>query len=72
MDMIQQTNKELLLEIITEFKIIRNEIKEIKNILKDNEENEQSGRVNITLTPKKDNEPAPANTAPVNENIEKQ
>jgi len=41
MDMIQQTNKELLLEIITEFKIIRNEIKEIKKILKDNEENEQ-------------------------------
>ena len=40
MDMIQQTNKELLLEIITEFKFIRNEIKEIKKILKDNEENE--------------------------------
>ena len=41
MDMIQQTNKELLLEIITEFKFIRNEIKQIKMILKDNEENEQ-------------------------------
>ena len=41
MDMIQQTNKELLLEIITEFKFIRNEIKQIKKILKDNEENEQ-------------------------------
>ena len=40
MDMIQQTNKELLLEIITEFKFIRNEIKEIKKILKDNEDNE--------------------------------
>ena len=40
MDMIQQTNKELLLEILTEFKFIRNEIKEIKKILKDNEENE--------------------------------
>ena len=38
--MIQQTNKELLLEILTEFKFIRNEIKEIKKILKDNEENE--------------------------------
>ena len=37
MDMIQQTNKELLLEILTEFKFIRNEIKEIKKILKDNE-----------------------------------
>ena len=40
MDMIQQTNKELLLEILTEFKFIRNEIKEIKKILKDNEDNE--------------------------------
>lgn len=41
MDMIQSTNKELLLEILTEFKIIRNEIKEIKNILKEDEEKEQ-------------------------------
>ena len=41
MDMIQQTNKELLLEIILDIKLIKNEIKEIKKILKDNEENEQ-------------------------------
>tara|TARA_R110002167_G_scaffold18622_2_gene69498 strand:- start:548 stop:724 length:177 start_codon:yes stop_codon:yes gene_type:complete len=41
MDMIQQTNKELLLEIIVDIKFIKNEIKEIKKILKDNEENEQ-------------------------------
>lgn len=41
MDMIQQTNKELLLEILTEFKIIKNDIEKIKKILKDNEENEQ-------------------------------
>jgi|TARA_R110000803_G_scaffold200672_1_gene265168 hypothetical protein len=40
MDMIQQTNKELLLEILTEFKFIRNEIKEIKKILKEKEDNE--------------------------------
>ena len=38
--MIQQTNKELLLEILTEFKFIRNEIKEIKKILKEKEDNE--------------------------------
>tara|TARA_R110000803_G_scaffold7736_1_gene24909 strand:- start:1681 stop:1860 length:180 start_codon:yes stop_codon:yes gene_type:complete len=41
MDMIQSTNKELLLEILTEFKIIKNDIEKIKKILKDNEENEQ-------------------------------
>tara|TARA_R110000822_G_scaffold50795_1_gene132415 strand:- start:126 stop:302 length:177 start_codon:yes stop_codon:yes gene_type:complete len=41
MDMIQQTNKELLLEIILDIKVIKNQIKEIKKILKDNEENEQ-------------------------------
>ena len=41
MDMIQQTNKELLLEILTEFKIIKNDIEKIKKILKDYEENEQ-------------------------------
>ena len=37
-----------------------------------NEEHEQSGRVNITLTPKKESDTTPANTPPVNENIEKQ
>jgi len=41
MDMIQQTNKELLLEIILDIKVIKNQMKEIKKILKDNEENEQ-------------------------------
>ena len=41
MDMIQSTNKELLLEILTEFKIIKNDIEKIKKILKDYEENEQ-------------------------------
>ena len=38
--MIQQTNKELLLEIILDIKVIKNQIKEIKKILKEKEENE--------------------------------
>tara|TARA_R110000737_G_scaffold292479_1_gene298998 strand:+ start:1352 stop:1537 length:186 start_codon:yes stop_codon:yes gene_type:complete len=37
MDLIQTTNKDLLLEIILDIKLIRNELQDLKNILKDSE-----------------------------------
>tara|TARA_R110000823_G_scaffold77700_4_gene177270 strand:+ start:738 stop:917 length:180 start_codon:yes stop_codon:yes gene_type:complete len=40
MDLIQTTNKDLLLEIILDIKLIRNELQDLKNILKDSEEKE--------------------------------
>ena len=40
MDLIQTTNKDLLFEIILDIKLIRNELQDLKNILKDSEEKE--------------------------------
>tara|TARA_R110002167_G_scaffold8314_2_gene38596 strand:+ start:1702 stop:1887 length:186 start_codon:yes stop_codon:yes gene_type:complete len=37
MDLIQTTNKDLLFEIILDIKLIRNELQDLKNILKDSE-----------------------------------